>query len=182
MEQEPFRCPQCGQEIPSEAVICPHCSSDLSALARLQWEHAIHHNAALALAQQGELELARARLLLALERNEGFVPSHTLLAKVNARLGRWEEARQSARRAAEIAPDDEAVQALWPAIQRAEQEAVARERRRQEQLRRARAAVLERYIAQHQTELALAFGAGAGLVATVGVIWRILFRGGAKRR
>lgn len=182
MEQETIQCPHCGQMVAPDAVACPHCAYDLAALARLHWEHAIHHNAALVLAQQGDLELARARLLLALERNEGFVPSHTLLAKVNARLGRWAEAQQSARRAAELAPDDEAVQALLPAIERAEQEAIARQQRRQEQLHSARAAVIERYIAQHQTELALAFGAGAGLAAILGVTWRALFGGGGKRR
>jgi len=182
MDQATRQCPHCGQPVAAEAVTCPHCEYDLSALARLHWEHAIHHNAALALARQGELELARARLLLALERNEGFVPSHTLLAKINARLGRWTEAQQSARRAAELAPDDETVQALLPAIQRAEQEAIARKQRRQEQLRSARAAVIERYVAQHQTELALAFGAGAGLTTLLGLVLRALFRGGGKRR
>jgi tetratricopeptide (TPR) repeat protein len=133
------------------------------------------------LARQGELELARARLLLALERNEAFAPSHTLLAKVNARLGRWQEAQQSAQRAAELAPEQETVQALLPAIQRAQLEAAAAQLRRQEQVRGARSAALERYAAQHETEMALAFGAGVGLAALFGLGMRILLGGGKKR-
>lgn len=175
-------CPHCGGHAELGAVVCPHCQKDLSLLARPQYEHVIHYNEALSLARAGELDLARARLWMAIERNAAFAPCHILLAKVNARLGRWSEAKESARRAMELAPDDEQAVGLLSAVERAEEEASTAQLRHQERIRNARVQALERYASQHQTELALAFGAGASIVALLGLGVRVLFGRKARSR
>jgi len=112
MSETAIQCPYCGGWLTQESTICPDCHEDLAALVRLALEHAIFYNDALALAREGHLEEARARLLLSLERNGRFLSAQRLLTKVAAAQGDWLLARRSAARALDLAPDDALVRRL----------------------------------------------------------------------
>lgn len=175
MSHSTIECPRCGNAVPDGETVCPVCQEDLSALLRLQSEHLRLYNEALALAREGHLEEAQARLLAALGWNEAFAPAYALLAKIQARLGRWEEAKASAQRAADLAPDDEAMAHLPALIQEAEREAVAAQTLREQESHKALISALSRDATRHRAELAVAFGAGLGLAALVGLGLRIFF-------
>lgn len=171
MNHKMIDCPYCGGSVPEDTTICPDCQEDLSALARLEYGHAIYYNQALALAREGNLHEARDRLLLSLEARESFAPAHTLLAKVYARREEWPEAKASVARAMELSPDNEGVRELAREIDRAAlgaEEGAAREAR----------ARTERVLAAHQREVVRAFGVGVGLMAFVGFILSRLLGGG----
>jgi len=102
--------------VPETTAICPDCHEDLSALLRLEYSHAIYYNEALALARDGYLDDARARLIMALERTESFAPAHALLAKVYAHQRQWARAEASAARALELDPENPSIQRLVDAI------------------------------------------------------------------
>ncbi len=112
MTETPIRCPYCGGWLPEEATICADCHEDLAALVRLARQHAIYYNEALSLAREGDLEAARLKLLMALERNGRFLPAQRLLTKVAAAQGDWALARRSAARALDLAPEDDLVRRL----------------------------------------------------------------------
>jgi len=116
MADTPFSCPYCGGTVPETTAICPDCHEDLAALLRLEHSHAIYYNEALALAREGYLDDARARLIMALERNEAFAPAHALLAKVYAHQRQWARAEASAARARELDPENPAFRRLADAI------------------------------------------------------------------
>jgi tetratricopeptide (TPR) repeat protein len=116
MPDIPFSCPYCGGTVPETTAICPDCHEDLSALLRLEYSHVIYYNEALALARDGYLDDARARLIVALERKESFAPAHALLAKVYAHQRQWARAEASAARALELDPENPAVRRLADAI------------------------------------------------------------------
>lgn len=116
MPDTPFSCPYCGGMVPEATAICPDCNEDLSALLRLEYSHAILYNEALALAREGYLDDARARLIMAIERNEAFTPAHVLLAKVYAHQRQWTRAEASAARALELDPENPAARRLVAAI------------------------------------------------------------------
>lgn len=116
MQDTPFSCPYCGGTVPESTAICPDCHEDLSALLRLEYSHAIYYNEALALAREGYLDDARARLTMALEREETFAPAHGLLAKVYAHQRQWARAEASAARARELDPENSAYRRLTDAI------------------------------------------------------------------
>ena len=116
MPNTPFLCPYCGGTVPETTAICPDCHEDLSALLRLEYSHAIYYNEALALARDGYLDDARARLIMALERTESFAPAHALLAKVYAHQRQWARAEASAARALELDPENPSIQRLVDAI------------------------------------------------------------------
>jgi tetratricopeptide (TPR) repeat protein len=116
MPDSPFTCPYCGGTVPETTAICPDCHEDLSALLRLEHSHAIYYNEALALAREGFLDDARARLTVALELHEAFAPAHALLAKVYAHQREWARAEASVARARELDPENPAIRRLAEAI------------------------------------------------------------------
>ncbi|MHB1293972.1 MAG: tetratricopeptide repeat protein [Anaerolineae bacterium] len=122
MKDTTITCPNCGGTLPQDTTICPDCQEDLSALARLEYEHAIRYNEALALARDGQFEEARNKLLVAIELDPSFVPAYVLLAKVYARQAAWADARQCIVRACDLAPEDNEFPRLALEIERAAQE------------------------------------------------------------
>ncbi|MHB0855988.1 MAG: tetratricopeptide repeat protein [Anaerolineae bacterium] len=123
MKDTTITCPNCGGALPQDTTICPDCQEDLSALARLEYEHAIRYNEALALAREGQFDEARNKLLVSIESDATFVPAHVLLAKVYARQGEWAEARLCIVRACDLAPEDNDLPRLALEIERAAQQA-----------------------------------------------------------
>jgi len=170
-----LECPRCGNPVPDGETVCPTCQEDLSALLRLQAEHLRLYNEALVAAREGNLEEAQARLLAALSLNDAFAPAHALLAKVRARLGRWQEAKASAQRAADLAPNDAAMVNLPALIEEAEREAMAAQALRERESHQTLLSALSRGATRHRAELAVAFGAGLGLAALVSLGLRIFF-------
>lgn len=156
MQDTPFSCPYCGGAVPEETAICPDCHEDLSSLLRLEYAHAIYYNEALALAREGHLDDARARLTMALERREMFAPAHGLLAKIYAHQRQWPRAEASAARALELAPEDPAIQRLVEAISERVTPTAG--------LSAARARVAPR------REVSQAFKAGVGLATAAAVV------------
>lgn len=156
MSDTPFSCPYCSGAVPETTAICPDCHEDLSALLRLEYAHAIYYNEALALARDGYLDDARARLTMALERNESFAPAHALLAKIYVHQRQWARAETSAARALELDSDSPAIRRLAEAIaERVTPTAGAS---------RARARVAPR------REVSQAFKAGVGLATAAAVV------------
>lgn len=169
-------CPFCGTAIARDDTVCSHCNEDLSSLVRLEYEHAIHYNEALALAREGRFGEAHAKLVAALHLKDHFVPAHVLLAKVEVYEGQLDRARASIARAAELAPEDETVANLAEHIERM---AEAAERERQESTRvaeRAKRARAEKHWASYKRDLTRSFALGAAMVGVL--MW--LF--GEKRR
>jgi len=116
MLDNPFICPYCSGTVPETTAICPDCHEDLAALMRLEYAHAIYYNEALALAREGYLDDARARLTIALERKETFAPAHALLAKIYAHQRQWPRAETSIARARELDPENEAFKRVAEAV------------------------------------------------------------------
>jgi len=181
MDDKPMVCPYCGGLVPENATVCPDCQEDLAALVHLERDHIIHYNEGLALAQEGQLEAAEAKLLVALEKQRDFLPAQSLLAKVYARQGRWTDAKQVAMHVQELAPEDEGVRGLVNDIEQAMQSARMHRADELQVTARARRSNAERYLASYQRDLASAFGLGvlsAGFVALV-ISW---LGGGPKKR
>jgi len=172
-------CPYCGGSVPGDTTVCPDCQEDLAGLARLEYGHAIYYNEALALAREGRLEEACAKLVLALEFRDSFVPAHVLLAKVYARQGRWAEAQASAARALELSPKGSNVGELVGALERASREAEGGQLDSEQAVSRARRGEAERYFATHQRDIAGAFGVGMGVAAFLGLL--VSWIGGRRR-
>jgi len=164
-------CPYCGGTVPLDAPECPNCHEDLSALARLEYGHTIYYNEGLALAQEGKLDQARDRLLVAVAQKESFAPAHALLAKVYANQGEWPKARASAKRAAELLPQSEEARELVQQIDRA----AARAQQASAQASRARADSL---LSVYLRDVAKAFGLGVGVTAVAAIIASWLGGGG----
>lgn len=159
-------CPTCGGRVQGDITVCPDCQEDLSALARLEYEHAIRYNEALSLAQEGDLSGARKKLYQSLAAKDTFVPAYVLLAKIDALDGRWSEAREGVARALDLRPDDRDLRELASDI---EDEAAksAKGRRQGAALRRKRA---ERFVASYQRDVAGAFLVGMGLMSVVAML------------
>ena len=159
-------CPTCGGRVQGDITVCPDCQEDLSALVRLEYEHAIRYNEALALAQEGDRSGARKKLYQSLAARESFALAHALLAKIDALDGRWSEARDSVARALDLRPDDRELMALAKDIE-AEAARSAQSRQEDAALRKKRA---ERLIASLQRDAARAFLAGIGLASVVAML------------
>lgn len=168
-------CPYCGGNLSTDSTICPDCQEDLSGLIRLESGHIVYYNEALSLAREGKLEDACARLLVALELEEGFVPGHILLAKVYARQGRWPQARASVVRALDRSPEDGLVRELAAEIERSAQEDAAR----RPAVSRAKRAAAERVRTARQPDVGGAFVLGAGLATVLALV--VSWIGGRKR-
>jgi len=169
-------CPFCGTAIARDDTVCSHCNEDLSSLVRLEYEHAIHYNEALAMAREGRYAEAHAKLVAALHLKDDFLPAHVLLAKVKVYQGEMEQAQASITRAAELAPEDEAVANLAEDIARMAQ---AAERERQDSARaaeRAKRARAEKHWASYKRDLGRSFALGAAVVGVL--VW--LFGGGRR--
>lgn len=175
MNDETVVCPYCGGNVPRDTTICPDCQEDLSGLIRLESGHVIYYNEALSLAREGKLEDARAKLLVALELEEDFVPAHVLLAKVYARQGHWPQARASVVRAFRLSPEDRGVRELATELERSAQEDLAREPAKSHARRKA----AEHVLAAQQRDVAGAFVLGAGLTAFLALV--VSWIGGRKR-
>lgn len=119
MSGELLRCPYCRGSVPGDTTVCPDCQEDLAALVRLEYQHAVYYNEALALAGQGEYDEARRKLLAALEWDDAFQPAYRLLAKVAGAQGDWREARRCAARAYELAPEDPGARRLFGQVEQA---------------------------------------------------------------
>jgi tetratricopeptide (TPR) repeat protein len=181
MDDKPMICPYCGGIVPENTTVCPDCQEDLAALVHLEQDHIIHYNEALALAQEGQLDAAEAKLLVALDKRRDFLPAQTLLAKVYARQGRWTDAKQVAMRVQEVSPEDEGVRLLLGDIERAMQAARVQRADDAQMTASARRSNAERYLASYQRDLASAFGLGVlstGLLALM-ISW---LGGGRKKR
>ncbi len=130
-------CPYCDTILPEDTTICPSCGEDVAGLLHLAYAHAIYYNEALELAQRGELEQARDALLVCLRLNANYAPGYALMARLAARRGDWNEAREYTSRAKALAPTDDTLDALLEAIDEGEahaaqaQEAAAEEQRMQ---------------------------------------------------
>ena len=112
MSDQASQCPYCSGYVPVDATVCPACYEDLSGLARLEFQPAIHYNQALALAREDRLEEARDKLIVSTTLDESFLPAYVLLAKVYARMENWPRANESVVRALQLAPEDQDVRAL----------------------------------------------------------------------
>jgi tetratricopeptide (TPR) repeat protein len=172
-------CPYCGGTVPPSTTLCPTCNEDLAALARLEYGHLVLYNEALALAREGQIEAAQAKLHAVLAAREDFVPAHLLLAKVHAQLGRWAAAAESAARALALAPSDERAQALAQAIETAAQESRATRLAEERQTAQTRRRSAEGYLAAYQRDTAAAFGLGALLAGVV--VMLLTWLGGRNR-
>ena len=159
-------CPNCGGRLVGDTTVCPDCQEDLSALARLEYEHAIRYNEALALAQAGDHSGARTRLYQSLAARESFVPALELLARIDARDGRWCEAQESISRALDLQPENGELLELAKDIGAAASEEAA-DRLRESRLRKERAKHL---FASYQRELAGSFLLGMGLVTLLAML------------
>jgi len=159
--------------VPADATVCPDCHEDLGALRQIELAHVIRYNEALALARDGKLGQASAKLLVALDLKPTFTPARVLLAKVYARQERWPEALESVAMALQQAPDDASVRALAEEVSLGEQEALTRAADQEEADARARRARAEQYVDQTQRDVARAFGFGFGAAAVLalGVHW-----------
>ncbi len=184
MSDQASQCPYCGGYVPVDATVCPACYEDLSGLARLEFQPAIHYNQALALAREGRLEDARDKLIVATTLDESFLPAHILLAKVYARMENWPRANESVVRALQLAPEDQDVRALATRIDQLASEDQAR--RLQEEARAAEAS--NRNISGRGAgvqpalpvtrELARAFALGVAVMAVLSTLWRWIGGGG----
>ncbi|MFH1086773.1 MAG: hypothetical protein V1772_13550 [Chloroflexota bacterium] len=158
-------CPNCSGNVPSDTTICPDCQENLAALVQLEQRAAIYHNQALELARQGELERARAMLLAAAESAPDSAPVQRLLAKVCARLGRWDEALQAAACLRQLAPDDEA--ALCDQVEAEARSADTSSALARDQHAAARSRMRQRFAALYEHDVTAAFGLGVVLTALV---------------
>lgn len=165
MSETTVVCPYCGGTIPADATICPDCQEDLSALVQLRYTPAIRYNTALAAARDGDLNNARAELLLALECDADFAPAHVLLAKVLALQGDWVQAEAHIERALTLLPDDERANRVA--------EEIAAGARKAERTRAARP-VQERVAAATADPLRT-FGLGVALTVVATLVVRWLF-------
>jgi len=166
MEEQAMRCPYCGGRVPAETTICPDCQEDLSGLARLEYAHLVYYNQAVALAREGDLKGAERKLAVALEIKEDFAPAHAVAAKLAAQGGRWSEARASAARALELAPDDAELEALAQSInQAAVEEAASQEAQVQERRQRA-----NRLLRSYQRDVVAAFAFGLGIAGAIATL------------
>ncbi len=179
------QCPYCGGHVPADVTVCPACYEDLSGLARLEFQPAIHYNQALALAREGHLEDARDKLIVSTTLDESFLPAHVLLAKIYARMENWPRANEAVVRALQLAPEDQDVRALATRIDQLATEDQARRLREE-----AKAAEASQRDASGRgvgvspalpatRDLARAFALGVAATAALSTIWRWI--GGGSR-
>jgi len=169
-------CPYCGNAISRDATVCPSCQEDLSSLVRLEYEHAILYNEALALAREERYGEAHAKLVAALHLQDAFVPAHVLLAKVQVRQSDLEKAQASIATAMELAPEDASIRATAAEIARMASEAAQESQSQARAAERAKKARVERYWATYKRDLGRSFALGA---AVVGVLALLFGRRGA---
>ena len=179
------QCPYCGGYIPVDATVCPACYEDLSGLARLEFQPAIHYNHALALAREGRLEEARDKLIVSTTLDESFLPAHVLLAKIYARMENWPRANEAVVRALQLAPEDQDVRALATRIDQLATEDQARRLREEAKAAEAN----NRDLSKRGTgvkpalpatrDLARSFALGVAAMAALSTIWRWI--GGGNR-
>ncbi len=181
MTEWSFACPYCGATVSPQETVCPACHEDLAALIQLEYGYAIHYNEALDLARRGALDEARELARLSIRLNDRFAPAHALLAKIEARQGRWDMAQKSIQRAVQLAPDERVLRELESLIFRLAEEARIRQEARAKAaaLRRRRQA--ERYLAMHRRDMLVAFALGA-LVVSIVVVFARLFLGQGRQR
>ena len=168
-------CPYCETLVPEDTTICPGCQEDVAGLLKLAYPHVTYYDEALELASQGELARARDSAYLSLRLRPTYRPSLMLMARLNAREGHWETARQYADMAKELEPDDPELDELRAEIDEGEkqQEAVRHSEMMDDVTARRKAA--ERFLALHQRELAQAalYGAILGGVLVETARWLI---------
>lgn len=178
MDDKLLTCPFCGTDVPGGTAECPDCHENLTAWTRLRYSHAIDYNEALALAREGRLDDARARLALSLQAKEDFAPAHVLLAKISAQQGRWAEAQQSAQRASELLPDDVRTSELTQAIEQSAMEAHQREEERlaasgarsQDEHATGPAVFGPHWLGRYQRDIVQAFAVGVGLTTVMALL------------
>jgi len=161
MIEKSIVCPYCGGMVPVETTVCPDCHEDLAALVRLEYEHHILYNQALAHAKDGDLASARRKVTAALERSSTFVQGYRLLAKIAVAQGDWGEARRCVGRAVELAPGDPDVVRLAGDVEAAVQKGMPRPTRR---VRTIGAEAGRRDVTRNAVQ------AGVGVTAVVGAI------------
>jgi len=99
-------------EIPDDALSCPICGVDLSALQRVRQLHIAEYNEAARLAEAGAVELALTHALASLSWDNHYVPAITLVGKLLWQKKRFHEAMERWRQAASISPGDKEVNSL----------------------------------------------------------------------
>jgi tetratricopeptide (TPR) repeat protein len=176
MSDDTIVCPSCGGAVPKDVTVCPSCQEDLSSLLRLEYQHAIYYNEALALARSGEFDQAQAKVSAALQIDESFAPAYVLMAKLLVRQERWAQARAHVARAVELTPDDEKARRLANEIETLAEEAGRRQRELESRNAKTRRAAAARQLATYQRDVAKAFGVGVILTTVVALIVS-LFRG-----
>jgi tetratricopeptide (TPR) repeat protein len=189
MDSQETQCPYCGGHVPVDATVCPACYEDLSGLARLEFQPAIHYNQALALAREGHLEDARDKLIVSTTLDESFLPAHVLLAKVYARMENWPRANEAVVRALQLAPEDSGVEydAVRSLATRIDQLASEDQARRLREKARAADASNQNVASRDAgvtsalpvtRDLARAFALGMAVMAVPGTLWRWIGGGG----
>jgi tetratricopeptide (TPR) repeat protein len=153
-------CPYCETPLPPDTVVCPACGEDLAGLLHLEYAHKIYYNEALQFAQDGDLEQARDSLLLCLRLHPSFAPAHGLMARLAAQSGEWARAREHAARAKALEPKNPTWDALLEALDEAEAQAKAAEKRAAEERLQEAQRAYERLQANHQKALLRAVGTG----------------------
>jgi tetratricopeptide (TPR) repeat protein len=174
-------CPFCGAEISEGTIECPSCHENLAGWMRVRYAHAIDYNEALALAREGRLDEAKARLAYALRAKESFAPAHILLAKISAQEGRWADARRSAERARELLPENErteelvaaiaaAAEGASPAVDRPESEALPPSGQGEEHKHLSSTLLGAHWLGRYQQDIVRAFAVGVGLTTMMALL------------
>ena len=105
MTQSPIICPICCVALRADTTVCSGCKEDLALLVYVQSQHGLLYNKGLELAKAGDVPGA----ILALQQAEGTggrsVAATTLLGKVYAQSGRYDDARLSWERVLLIEAD-----------------------------------------------------------------------------
>lgn len=180
MTEPMLLCPYCGGAVSHDTTICPDCTEDVAALAKLEYAHAIYYNEALVLAREGKPDEALAKLSTSIAVSDAFGPAHMLRAKILAQQGRWDQALSSAQTGAALMPDDEAAQDLALEVGRLAKETRVDRLKSREGAARERRLNAEQYFAAYQRDVAAAFVLGIGFACLIALV--ISWIGGSKRR
>lgn len=119
-----LKCPVCPiSDIPDEAQQCEGCGTDLSPIQRVRELAKAQFNAAVSLAEMGDMEEATNRILAALAIDERLVEGRRLAGKLLWQCGRREEAVQQWRKALAFAPQDQEIVEMLAVAHREKSEA-----------------------------------------------------------